>query len=143
MHDPRRVRSRQAVRHLPPQRQHFLHRACPLRQDLAQAPPLDQLHGDVEPAVLLVDVVDGDDVGVVQGGGGAGFPLEPPAAQLQQRRRECGIPFWPHGFVTAHCDMDELLKHWTSEYACLGYGTDLQPALADFCEMTGIEAVIP
>jgi hypothetical protein len=39
--------------------------------------------------------------------------------------------------------MDELLKHWTSEYACLGYGEELQPALADFCEMTGIKAIFP
>ena len=47
---------------------------------------------------------------------------------------ECGIPFWPHGFVTAHCDIDALVQHWTNEYACLGYGEDLYPALADFCD---------
>jgi L-fucose isomerase-like protein len=68
--------------------------------------------------------------------------FEPPASQVKKRLHECGIPFWPHGFVTAHCDIDTLLQHWTNEYACLGYGTDLYPALADFCELTGIRAIL-
>jgi L-fucose isomerase-like protein len=67
---------------------------------------------------------------------------EPPADQVQGRLDECGIPFWPHGFVTAHCDIDALLQNWTNEYACLGYGKDLYPALADFCELTGIKAIL-
>ena len=67
--------------------------------------------------------------------------FEPPADQLEDRKKECGIPFWPHGFVTAHCDIEEMLQHWTNEYACLGYGEDLYPALVDFCEMTGIKAI--
>ena len=69
--------------------------------------------------------------------------FEPPADQLEARRIECGIPFWPHGFVTVHSDLDRLLDHWTSEYACLGYGEHLYDALVDFCEMTGIEAILP
>ena len=72
-----------------------------------------------------------------------GTVFEPPAAQLNARLHECGIPFWPHGFVTAHGDMNTLLEHWTNEYACLGYGTHLYPALVDFCEMTGIKAILP
>ncbi len=68
--------------------------------------------------------------------------FEPPNDQVQRRLNECGIPFWPHGFVTAHCDIDALLEHWTNEYACLGYGEDLYPALADFCELTGIEPIL-
>ena len=51
--------------------------------------------------------------------------FEPPANKVQARLDECGIPFWPHGFVTAHADMDSLLESWTNEYACLGYGADL------------------
>ncbi len=66
--------------------------------------------------------------------------FEPPADQIEKRQLECGIPFWPHGFVTAHCDIDEMLDHWTNEYACLGYGEHLYPALIDFCEMTGVKA---
>jgi len=69
--------------------------------------------------------------------------FEPPADQIDRRLHECGIPFWPHGFVTAHCDMDVMLQNWTNEYACLGYGSDLYPTLVDFCEMTGIKAVLP
>jgi L-arabinose isomerase len=69
--------------------------------------------------------------------------FEPPADKIDRRLHECGIPFWPHGFVTAHCDMDVLLQNWTNEYACLGYGSDLYPALIDFCELTGIKAVLP
>ncbi len=69
--------------------------------------------------------------------------FEPPADQLPTRQRECGIPFWPHGFVTAHCDMDEMLEHWTNEYACLGYGDHLYSELVDFCRMTGVQPILP
>ena len=69
--------------------------------------------------------------------------FEPPAGQVASRLAECGIPFWPHGFVTAHCNIDSLLQNWTNEYACLGYGHDIFPALIDFCELTGIRAVLP
>jgi len=68
--------------------------------------------------------------------------FEPPASEIKSRLDECGIPFWPHGFVTAHCDMEQLLQNWTNEYACLGYGSHLYPALADFCELTGIKPVL-
>ncbi len=69
--------------------------------------------------------------------------FEPPADKLEERQKECGIPFWPHGFVKAHCDMDLLLENWTNEYACLGYGEHLHPAIIDFCAMTGIELILP
>jgi L-fucose isomerase-like protein len=69
--------------------------------------------------------------------------FEPPPEKVKDRLNECGIPFWPHGFVTAHCDIHKLLEHWTNEYACLGYGSDLLPALVDFCELTGIKAILP
>jgi hypothetical protein len=69
--------------------------------------------------------------------------FEPPAKELAGRLAECGIPFWPHGFVTAHCDMEALLQSWTNEYACLGYGAELYHALVDFCELTGVRAVLP
>ena len=67
--------------------------------------------------------------------------FEPPAEQIERRLNECGIPFWPHGFVTAHCDAEQLVQNWGNEYACLGYGEHLYDALADFCELTGIRAV--
>jgi L-arabinose isomerase len=69
--------------------------------------------------------------------------FEPAPDQTESRLNECGIPFWPHGFVTAHGDIDVLLQHWTNEYACLGYGDELYPTLVDFCEIMGIKAILP
>ena len=68
--------------------------------------------------------------------------FEPSKDQLQQRLQECNIPFWPHGFVTAHCDIEALLQNWMNEYACLGYGKHLYAAMADFCDLTGIRTVL-
>jgi L-fucose isomerase-like protein len=67
--------------------------------------------------------------------------FEPPAHLLEKRRNECGIPFWPHGFVTVHCDIEDLLQAWNSEMACLGYGKHLYEELKAFCELTGIKAI--
>ena len=67
--------------------------------------------------------------------------FEPPADQLEDRQKECGIPFWPHGFVTAQCDIEALLEAWNNEYACLGYGAHLYEELRAFCELTGIKAI--
>jgi hypothetical protein len=67
--------------------------------------------------------------------------FEPPVAQLEQRRLECGIPRWPHAFVTAHCDIERLLEAWNNEYAVLGYGAHLYEDLLAFCELTGIRAL--
>ncbi len=66
---------------------------------------------------------------------------EPAAAELEARRRECGIPFWPHAFVTAECDLEQLLQAWNSEYAVLGYGEYLYQDVIAFCELTGITVV--
>ena len=46
--------------------------------------------------------------------------FEPPAEPMEARRLECGIPFWPHAFVTAHCDIEALTDAWGNEYAVLG-----------------------
>jgi L-arabinose isomerase len=67
--------------------------------------------------------------------------FEPPKSQIEKRRLECGIPFWPHGFVKAHCDIDALLQAWNNEYACLGYGAHLYEELKAFCELTGIKVI--
>jgi hypothetical protein len=68
--------------------------------------------------------------------------FEPPENKLKERLEECGIPFWPHGFVTVHCDVEQMLQHWTNEYACLGYGSHLYGALRDFCELTAITPIL-
>jgi L-arabinose isomerase len=67
--------------------------------------------------------------------------FEPPSSDLERRKLECGIPFWPHGFVKAECDIEKLLQSWNNEYACLGYGAHLYEELKAFCELTGIKAI--
>ncbi len=67
--------------------------------------------------------------------------FEPHAETLRDRQDECGIPFWPHGFVTAHCDIEALLEAWNNEYACLGYGAHLYADLEAFAELTGIRPI--
>jgi L-arabinose isomerase len=67
--------------------------------------------------------------------------FEPPEELIEECRRECGIPFWPHAFVTAHCDIDQLVSAWGNEYAILGYGEHLYDELLAFCELTGIKAI--
>jgi L-fucose isomerase-like protein len=69
--------------------------------------------------------------------------FEPPAEELDERRHECGIPFWPHAFVTVDCDIDLLLEDWGNEYACLGYGEQLYSDLIEFCALTGIKTILP
>jgi len=67
----------------------------------------------------------------------------PDARELESRRNECGIPFWPHAFVTVEGDMEKLVANWNNEYACLGYGEWLYQQIIDFCELVGIETVLP
>lgn len=67
--------------------------------------------------------------------------FEPPADVIEQRKAECGIPFWPHAFVAVHGDIEALVQTWHNEYACLGYGAHLYEDLVAFCELTGIRAV--
>jgi L-arabinose isomerase len=67
--------------------------------------------------------------------------FEPTPDELEKRRKECGIPFWPHAFVTAHCDIEKLVEVWSNEYAVLGYGAHLYEDLKAFCELTDIKIV--
>ena len=77
MDDAGGVRRDERVRHLP-DGVHNRRQRRPGIHKLAQHPPVDQLLDDVIAAVVgLSDVVDGDDVGVVEGGGGPGLPEEP------------------------------------------------------------------
>jgi L-fucose isomerase-like protein len=67
--------------------------------------------------------------------------FEPPKDQLKKRQNECGIPFWPHAFVTVHCDIDKLIEAWNNEYAVLGYGSHLYDELIAFGELTGVKVI--
>lgn len=67
--------------------------------------------------------------------------FEPDPAQLEARRLECGIPFWPHAFVTVEADCDRLVEHWNNEYACLGYGARVYDDILAFCEQAGVRVI--
>lgn len=67
--------------------------------------------------------------------------FEPKPSILKARQKECGIPFWPHAFISVPCDMDALLQAWNNEYACLGYGSHLYEELIAFGEQTGIQVI--
>jgi L-fucose isomerase-like protein len=61
---------------------------------------------------------------------------------LEERKRECGIPFWPHAFAYVNCDIDALLENYMNEYGVLAYGENLLPALEAFCRMCGIRPIV-
>jgi hypothetical protein len=90
MHDPGAVRLGERLGDLhrdveqPPRRQR------PGREQLAQARTVDELHRDVGGAVRGADLVDRDDVGMVERGGGARLGLEAPQALgvVGERRRQ-------------------------------------------------------
>lgn len=65
----------------------------------------------------------------------------PSADELEKRKLECGIPFWPHAFVKVEGDLDMLIDNYNNEYGVLGYGEALYEELVAFCEQTGIEPI--
>ena len=60
---------------------------------------------------------------------------------LTERKRECGIPFWPHAFIKVEGDIDALVQAYMNEYGVLGYGEHLYGDIAAFCEIMGIRLV--
>ena len=67
--------------------------------------------------------------------------VQPDPAELENRRHECGIPFWPHAFVKVHGDIEAMVENWNNEYACLGYGENLYDQILDFGKLMGIRVL--
>lgn len=67
--------------------------------------------------------------------------FEPSSEEIEERKSESGIPFWPHAFATVHCDIEQLLQSWNNEYAVLGYGEHLYEELIAFCDLAEIKAI--
>ncbi len=63
-----------------PGSQQRIERHAARRDQRRQQPPFHQLHRQERDTVGLFDRVDGDDVGVIEGGDGPGFALEARAA---------------------------------------------------------------
>ena len=76
MHDALGVRRIQRVSELDAQLQDFVDLEGLSADAVLQRLSLQQLHGDEGPAFLHVDIVDGADVGVIEGGRGLGLALE-------------------------------------------------------------------
>ena len=66
---------------------------------------------------------------------------QPTAEVLEERRHECGIPFWPHAFVKVLGNAGDLVENWNNEYGCLGYGDELYEQIIDFGKIMGIEVL--
>ena len=62
---------------------------------------------------------------------------------LEERKLECGIPFWPHAFVRLADDVnvDRLIEGYMNEYGVLGYGSHLMGELTACCEIMGIKVI--
>ena len=67
--------------------------------------------------------------------------FQPKKEELEARRHECGIPFWPHAFVKVDGDIGALVENWNNEYGCLGYGEDLYDQIVEFGNIMGIEVL--
>lgn len=67
--------------------------------------------------------------------------VQPDPKTLDERRHECGIPFWPHAFVQVDGDIESMVENWNNEYACLGYGEDLYDQIIDFGKLMDIEVI--
>jgi L-fucose isomerase-like protein len=67
--------------------------------------------------------------------------FEPAEEEIEKRKLECGIPFWPHAFITVEADIEKLLQSWNNEYACLGYGDEIYQTIIDFCEQLDIDVI--
>ena len=113
--DPLRVRRLERVRDLDPHLQQRPELERPSPDPLAQRLALEQLHRDEVLALVLVDLVDGADAGVVEGGGGAGLALE----ALERGR------------VPRHLRGQELERDVAAELRVLGLVDDAHAAAAE------------
>ncbi len=117
-------------------------RAVP--EDPAERLALEELGHDIGLIVVDADVMDGEEVGVVEGGGGAGLTLEalPPIGAVRDLRRqhldrhltvELGVPRPPHlahptgpdggeNFITAESVTGFQVHHHLYSFGAIGRG---------------------
>ena len=98
-----------------------------------------QFHGDEVASAVLADLVDGADIGVVQGGGGAGFALKTVECQgifFRLGRQELERD------MAAQVDVLGLVHHAHSSAAQLREDTVVRDGLADHAGEHSWERVI-
>jgi L-fucose isomerase-like protein len=71
-----------------------------------------------------------------------GEVFEPPKDELDSWLRECGMPHWAHAYVKIDGDGRRFYQHQRGEFVSLAYG-DISRELVSFCEMAGIEPLLP
>src|SRR5258706_15312540 len=76
MHNPLGMRGVQRVGHLDPERDNRLIVEWPPCDAMLQGHTIEVFHGDERPAVLLANVVNGADIGMVQAGRSLRLALE-------------------------------------------------------------------
>ena len=119
MHDALGVRRIQRVGKLDAQVQNFVGLEGLGADAVLEGLPLQQFHGDERPAFVLVDVVDGADVGVIEGGGGLGLALEALQGLMvlghffrQELERDEAMELGVLGLIDdTHTAASELLQH--------------------------------
>ena len=119
VHDAARVRGLEGIGDLR-RRDRAASRACsgPAAEPVPQRLALEQLHGDERLALVLADVVDRADVGVLERGGRAGLALQP----LERLR------------VPAQLLRQELQRHAAAELQVLRLVDDAHAAAAELRE---------
>ena len=100
MHDAFRVRGIERIGYFDGQLQQPLSLQRAAGNHVLQRDPIQVFHGDEPEAVVVRDLVDGADVGMVQGGGGPGF-----AAEAFQRLRIV------RHFIGQELEGDEAAEH--------------------------------
>jgi hypothetical protein len=78
MNNPRGVRRRQRSPNLHDEIDDLTDGQRSIRKSFAERTTFDEFRGHKMQAVFLANFVDGDDVGIVECGGGTGFTLEAP-----------------------------------------------------------------
>jgi hypothetical protein len=119
MHDGRGMRGRERIGDLGRQPQRALGRERSGGDKLGEGAALDVLHGDVVQTGVGIDLIDGQDAGVVQSGSGLGFPEEAPppvgvAGPLgtdDLERRQAAEPFVPGLVDDAHAALAHGLEN--------------------------------
>ena len=119
VHDAARVRGLEGVGDLDAEIEQRVELEGSRGEAVAQRLAFEQLHGDEGPPVVLVDVVDRADVGVLERGGGARLALQPleglrVARQLlgQELQRDASAELQVLGLVDdAHAAAAQLREH--------------------------------
>jgi len=133
VHDSGGMCSIERIGDLDPQPQNLVHFHRARADPVFQGHPFEKLHGDEGMAILIADIVDGTDVGMIESGGGLGLTSKsrqrlriPGDFVRQELERDETVQSRVFGFVDhAHAALAELFENL--EIANLGSDHDALP----------------